>query len=80
MSAGKHHDVLATTCIKFLTLVVGKQIHRDLFGAEETLTEIVKNIAIPNVTVRPADEECFEVGWGGKFTVFCRQAGMPAMS
>lgn len=63
MSSGKHHDVLATTCIKFLTLVVGKQIHRDLFGAEETLTEVVKNIAIPNVTMRAADEECFEVGW-----------------
>eukprot|EP00904_Undaria_pinnatifida_P010098 jgi/Undpi1/6218/HiC_scaffold_20.g08702.m1 len=60
VSAGKHHDVLATTCIKFLTLVVGKQIHKDLFGAEETLTEIVKNIAIPNVTMRAADEECFE--------------------
>lgn len=61
MSAGKHHDVLATTCIKFLTLVVGKQIHKELFGAEDTLTEIVKNIAIPNITMRAADEETFEV-------------------
>lgn len=62
VSAGKHHDVLATTCIKFLTLVVGKQIHKDLFGSEETLTEIVKKIAIPNITMRAADEEIFEVG------------------
>lgn len=62
MSAGKHHDVLATTCIKFLTLVVGKQIHKDLFGSDETLTEIVKKIAIPNITMRAADEEIFEVG------------------
>ena len=61
VSAGKHHDALATTCIKFLTLVVGKQIHRELFGSEETLREIVKNIAIPNVKMRPADEETFEV-------------------
>ncbi|CAN0047642.1 unnamed protein product [Ascophyllum nodosum] len=60
VSAGKHHDALATTCIKFLTLVVGKQIHRELFGSEETLREIVKNIAIPNVKMRPADEETFE--------------------
>lgn len=61
MSAGKHHDILATTCIKFLTLVVGKQMHKDLFGREETLTEIVKKIAIPNITMRAADEELFEV-------------------
>eukprot|EP00903_Cladosiphon_okamuranus_P009495 g9047.t1 len=60
VSAGKHHDILATTCIKFLTLVVGKQIHKDLFGQEETLTEIVKKIAIPNITMRAADEELFE--------------------
>lgn len=36
-------------------------MHKDLFGAEETLTEIVKNIAIPNVKLRAADEETFEV-------------------
>lgn len=61
VSAGKHHDIVATTCIKFLTLVVGKQIHKDLFGSEATLTEIIQKIAIPNITMRAADEELFEV-------------------
>ncbi|CAM9833425.1 unnamed protein product, partial [Ectocarpus sp. 12 AP-2014] len=60
VSAGKHHDIVATTCIKFLTLVVGKQIHKDLFGSEATLTEIIQKIAIPNITMRAADEELFE--------------------
>lgn len=62
VSAGKHHDALATNCIRFLTLVVGKAMHKELFGAEATLTEIIKNIAIPNVMMRAADEETFEVG------------------
>ncbi|CAM9270853.1 unnamed protein product [Discosporangium mesarthrocarpum] len=61
VSPAKRHDMLTITCIKFLTSVVGKEMHKDLFGSDSTLTEIIKNIAVPNVTMREADEETFEV-------------------
>jgi exportin-2 (importin alpha re-exporter) len=54
------HDILATTCIRFLTSIVGKQMHTELFAAPGTLRQIVENIVVPNLRLRESDEEMFE--------------------
>jgi len=54
------HDILATTCIKFLSSLVGKPMHKSLFQDESTLKQIITNIVIPNLKIREADEERFE--------------------
>jgi exportin-2 (importin alpha re-exporter) len=54
------HDVLATTCIKFLSSLVGKPMHKALFQGKETLQQIISNIVIPNLHIRQVDEEQFE--------------------
>jgi exportin-2 (importin alpha re-exporter) len=56
----QRHDVLATTCIRFLTAIVGKQMHAGLFKQEATLRSIVENIVVPNLRLRESDEELFE--------------------
>lgn len=54
------HDALATTSIKFLSSLVAKQMHRDLFKDEGTLRQIISNIVVPNLIIREVDEERFE--------------------
>lgn len=54
------HDILATTCIKFLASLIGKQMHKNLFQDPNTLKQIISNIVIPNLMIREADEERFE--------------------
>jgi exportin-2 (importin alpha re-exporter) len=54
------HDQLVVTSMKFLSILVGRQIYRDLFNSEETLKQIVAAIIIPNMMVRESDEENFE--------------------
>ena len=59
-SAFPKHDILATTCIKFLSSLIGKPMHRQLFQDEATLNQILANIVIPNLMIREVDEEKFE--------------------
>ena len=54
------HDILATSCIKFLSSLVGKPMHKDLFKEQGTLQQIISNIVIPNLLIREVDEEQFE--------------------
>jgi exportin-2 (importin alpha re-exporter) len=54
------HDMLATTCIKFLSSLIGKPMHRALFQSKETLQQIISNIVIPNLQIREVDQEQFE--------------------
>jgi exportin-2 (importin alpha re-exporter) len=54
------HDNLVTTSIKFLSSLVEKKMHNDLFKEEATLQQIVSAIVIPNLMVRESDEEKFE--------------------
>lgn len=56
----KKHDTLATTSIKFLSSLVSKLMHKNLFQEEATLQEIVVKIVIPNLMFRESDEELFE--------------------
>lgn len=52
LSAMPKHDGLATTSIKFLSSLVAKQMHRDLFKDQSTLTQIISNIVVPNLVIR----------------------------
>ena len=54
------HDTLATTCIRFLSSLVGKLMHKHLFQEENTLRQIIASIVIPNLIVREIDQERFE--------------------
>lgn len=56
----KKHDVLATKSIKFLSSLLEKEMHKQLFQNQSTLREIVLKIVIPNLTFRQSDEERFE--------------------
>lgn len=60
LSSYPKHDILATTCIKFLSSLVGKPMHRPLFQDEQTLKQIIAKIVIPNLMIRETDEEKFE--------------------
>jgi exportin-2 (importin alpha re-exporter) len=54
------HDQVVVTSIKFLSIMVGRQMYGDLFKETSTLQQIVANIVIPNMTIRYSDEENFE--------------------
>jgi len=54
------HDILAVTSIKFLSMLVEKPMHKDLFKGDAILREIVLKIVIPNLMFRESDEERFE--------------------
>jgi exportin-2 (importin alpha re-exporter) len=60
VSAKPKYDQLATTSIKFLALLVAKQMHRAIFQEESTLREIISKIVVPNLMIRETDEERFE--------------------
>lgn len=53
------HDQLVVSSIKFLSILVGRQIYGDLFREDTTLREIVSRIVIPNMMVRESDEDNF---------------------
>ncbi|GAX23712.1 hypothetical protein FisN_12Hh289 [Fistulifera solaris] len=53
-------DLLANSSMKFLTMLVSREMHRGLFQDETALREIVKNTVIPNLRFRESDEERFE--------------------
>jgi len=54
------HDALATTSIRFISSLVQKFMHKNLFQEEATLRNIVTKIVIPNLMFRESDEERFE--------------------
>ena len=56
-SALPKHDILASTTIKFLTSLISKKMHENLFSTEATLQQIVGSIVVPNLAVRESDEE-----------------------
>jgi len=60
LSSFEKQDILATTCIKFLSLLIGKLMHKNIFQGEETLNQIVSKIVIPNLMIREVDKERFE--------------------
>ena len=59
VGAQTKYDILATSAIKFLTSVGGKQMNMALF-TEPVLKDIVEHIVVRNLTATEADEELFE--------------------
>jgi exportin-2 (importin alpha re-exporter) len=60
MSQFPKHDNLATTCIRFLSSLLGKLMHKNLFQDENALRQIISSIVIPNIVIREIDQERFE--------------------
>jgi exportin-2 (importin alpha re-exporter) len=54
------HDALATKSIKFLSTLIQKPMHKQLFQDDAILRQIVGKIVIANLTFRQSDEERFE--------------------
>mmetsp|Transcript_22084 Transcript_22084/g.77407 ORF Transcript_22084/g.77407 Transcript_22084/m.77407 type:complete len:992 (-) Transcript_22084:120-3095(-) len=60
LSTAPKYDRLVTTAIKFLSSVVGKKMHEDVFKDPGTLHTIMDKIVVPNLILRETDEELFE--------------------
>ncbi|KAL3924145.1 MAG: hypothetical protein SGILL_001225 [Bacillariaceae sp.] len=56
----KRFDQLVVTSMKYLSILVGRQLYKDLFQNPDTLRQIVSNIIIPNLMVRESDMESFD--------------------
>ncbi len=60
VTAQPKYDLLVVKLLGFLTLVTKHPDCSALFNAEGAITEIIEKIILPNVYMRPADEEVFE--------------------
>ena len=54
------YDILVSKAMALLTSVVRVQRHSHLFSSEDVLRQIIEKIVLPNMTMRPSDEELFE--------------------
>eukprot|EP00941_MAST-03F_sp_MAST-3F-sp1_P000740 g740.t1 len=59
-SAQPKNDKLVTASMQFLSAVVVKQAHSNVFSGQDSLQSIIKTIVIPNVALREVDEELLE--------------------
>ncbi|KAL2855440.1 CAS/CSE protein [Aspergillus pseudoustus] len=53
-------DILVSRALKFLTSIAGMPQHAQIFQAEDTLSQVVEKVVLPNVSLRESDEELFE--------------------
>ncbi|KAJ0425340.1 CAS/CSE protein [Aspergillus carlsbadensis] len=53
-------DILVSRALKFLTSIAGMPQHAQVFQAEDTLSQVVEKVVLPNVSLRESDEELFE--------------------
>ncbi|CAI7622011.1 hypothetical protein N7533_013088 [Penicillium manginii] len=54
------YDILVSRALHFLTSVASMPEHAASFQAEETLSQIIEKVILPNVSLRESDEELFE--------------------
>ncbi|OQE21646.1 hypothetical protein PENSTE_c011G09365 [Penicillium steckii] len=54
------YDILVSRALHFLTSVASMPEHAVAFQAEETLSQIIEKVILPNVSLRESDEELFE--------------------
>lgn len=54
------YDIVVSKAMALLTAVATNQRQNKIFDSEETLNEVARNIVVPNMTLREADEEMFE--------------------
>jgi exportin-2 (importin alpha re-exporter) len=56
----RKYDALVSRALQFLTAVASVQSHAQVFNNEQTLSEIVEKVILPNVALRDSDIEMFE--------------------
>jgi exportin-2 (importin alpha re-exporter) len=54
------YDVLVSKALQFLTAVAFIPHHAQIFGNEDTITQVVQRVIIPNLALRESDLELFE--------------------
>ncbi|KAJ5248907.1 Chromosome segregation protein Cse1 [Penicillium chermesinum] len=54
------YDILVSRALTFLTSVAALPEHAAAFQADETLSQIIEKVILPNVSLRESDEELFE--------------------
>ncbi|QEU58779.1 Cse1 [Kluyveromyces lactis] len=54
------YDILVSKCMTFVTAVARVPKYFELFNTEPAMNSIIKEIVLPNVTLRESDEELFE--------------------
>lgn len=54
------YDLLVNRALGFLTATAKIKSHAEVFASEQVLEQVVKNIILINVSLRPSDEELFE--------------------
>lgn len=54
------YDILVSRALQFLTSIAGMPEHATVFQAEDTLSQIIEKVILPNVSLRESDEELFE--------------------
>lgn len=54
------YDTIVSKALHFLTAVASTKEHSESFNSEETLTQIVEKVILPNVALRESDLEMFE--------------------
>ncbi|ODQ66714.1 Cse1-domain-containing protein [Nadsonia fulvescens var. elongata DSM 6958] len=53
-------DLLVGKALTFLTLVAKQPRRAEMFSSETILQQIIEKVVLPNITLRPVDEELFE--------------------
>lgn len=56
----RKYDILTSKCLSFMTSVASSHEHSSLFTNAEVLSNIIKSIILPNVTLQESDEEMIE--------------------
>jgi len=56
----KKNDILVSKALQFLTAVASTPRHAQNFNNEETLSQIIEKVVLPNVALRESDIEMFE--------------------
>src|SRR5690606_33628123 len=54
------YDQVVSKALHFLTAVASTREHSNNFNSEETLSQIVERVILPNVALRESDIEMFE--------------------
>lgn len=54
------YDILTSRALTFLTSVCAMRQYAEIFNNQDTLTQVVEKVIIPNLTLRESDEELFE--------------------
>lgn len=54
------NDILASRALNFLTLVSGLRHHAQNFDNDETLSQVIEKVVLPNLSLRESDIEMFE--------------------